>query len=101
MQLGRILQENSNLRPPLLTDWPTWISFRKLINSKCKLRELVNTSGFKFLSSLIVIGGFSNAFLFLYYGNPINGSIDNIFANIFMVELLLKIIAIGPECYFG
>ncbi len=41
MQLGRILQQNSNLRPPAFSDYAPWISFRKYVNEKFKLKDII------------------------------------------------------------
>jgi len=55
MQLGRILQQNSNLRPPIMSDWPSWINFRKYINLHFKLKEIVQSFVFKLVRAVLII----------------------------------------------
>lgn len=101
MQLGRILQQNSNLRPPVISDYASWIKFRNYLNENFKLKELIETTTYKLILSIVIILAFVNAAFCLFTNKPTYLIIDQVFINIFFLELLLTIIAIGPENYFN
>lgn len=101
MQLGRVLQQNSNLRPPVLSDWPTWIKFRKYINEQLKFKDIAESNLYKLISSLLIIAAFINAIFCIFQEIEICLVIDRIFINIFTLDLIFNIIAIGPENHFN
>lgn len=85
MQLGRILQQNSNLRPPFLSDWPQWIAFRTYFNEKLKLKRIIESTLFKLVSALLILVAFLNASLCLFTTNSAYELIDQVFINIFFI----------------
>jgi len=101
MQLGNVLQENTSLHTPLLSDFPKWISFRKWMNNQLKINTIVQSFPYQLINSLLIIAGTANAIALLSTENKICGMVDNGFANIFMIELIIRIIAIGPENFFN
>ena len=101
MQLGNVLQENTSLHPPSLSDFPKWISFRKWMNNHLKITIIVQSFPYQLINSLLIIAGTANAIALLSTENKICGMVDNGFANIFMIELIIRIIAIGPENFFN
>lgn len=66
MQLGRILQQNSSLKPPLLKDVKCWTKFRSFINSFLYLKTIVNSSAFVFVISILTIASFITSIYCLY-----------------------------------
>ena len=101
MQLGRILQQNSNLRPPIISDRPAWITFRRFMNDHCKLKDIFQSTSFKLVNSILIIVSCIMAIFNLFFSHPTYEIIDTVFINLFMVELILYLIAIGPENYFN
>ena len=69
IQLGRILQENSALKPPIFKDVNKWVKFRKYINSKIPLNKFFQSKTYENLLGLLVIFSFINAILCLYAEN--------------------------------
>lgn len=67
MQLGRIIQENSNLRPPPLSDWPNWIALRQYLNVHLNLKSIVQSTPYKLIVALIIVSALGNALICLFY----------------------------------
>lgn len=85
MQLGNVLQENSSLHPPILSDLPKWISFRKWMNNHLKINIMVQTFAYQLINSLLIIAATGNAIALLSTENKTCGMVDNAFANVFMI----------------
>lgn len=85
MQLGNVLQENSSLHPPWLSDQPKWISFRKWMNDHLKFNIMVQSFPYQLVNSLLIIAATGNAIALLSTQNKVCGMVDNAFANIFMI----------------
>lgn len=69
MQLGRILQENSNLKPPIISDWKFWINFRGFVKKYIKLSKIIVSNPYKLFNSFVIIAGVMNAIFLLYNKN--------------------------------
>lgn len=85
MQLGNVLQENSSLHPPWLSDLPKWISFRKWMNDHLKINVMVQSFPYQLVNSLFIIAATGNAIALLSTENKTCGVLDNAFANLFMI----------------
>jgi hypothetical protein len=96
MQLGRILQQNSNLRPPIMSDRPSWINFRQWINNHLKLKDIFQSTAFKLINAVLVIVSCVMALCNLFIDNNTYEVIDMVFINWFFLILGLNLIAIGP-----
>ena len=101
MQLGRILQENSNLRPPPLSDWEWWVSFRRYVQREWSIKQKMQSTCYRLMAALLVLLGFVNAVLFLSSNGEGFRVVDLIFTNLFVLELTLELVAVGPENYFS
>lgn len=55
---------------------------------------------FELIVSIIIILSFINAIFFMYNNSPLVEIFDDIFIWIFFVELILRIVAFGPELFF-
>ena len=69
MQLGRILQQNSNLRPPIISDWPLWIKIRQFINEHLKLKDIIQSTIYKLINAVLIIVSFIIAIFYLFTEN--------------------------------
>ena len=96
MQLGRILQENSNLRPPLLSDVECWVGFRRYIDREWSIKGKMQTTCYRIIAAMLVMLAFINAVMFLSSNAESFRIIDLIFTNLFLLELALEFIAVGP-----
>ena len=83
MQLGRILQENSNLRPPIFSDWKYWIGFRSFIKKHINLKKIMTSNPYKLVNFFIIIAGVINAINLLFNKGEISGIFDYVFLNYF------------------
>ena len=101
MQLGRILQQNSNLRPPIMSDWPAWINFRQYVNERFKLKTIISSTCYKLISAVMIIVSVVMAALYLFTDIYAYEVIDFLCINFFMVELIITLVAIGPENHFN
>jgi hypothetical protein len=61
---------------------------------------MVNSWGFKMLSALLALCSFINAVAFLEFDMSFTTGLDTAFVNLLMVELIVRIVAVGPERYF-
>lgn len=82
-----------------MDDWACWISIRSTINHCFKFDKIVPTDAFHLLVGFLTLGAFMNALFVLYFtqNNKISIMIDIIFTYVFVLELVMKIIGVGPE----
>lgn len=95
MQLGRILQQNSSLKPPLIKDVKCWTKFRSVINSVLHLKTIVNSAVFASLISLLAIASFITSIECLYASNDTVVLLNRIFTYVFLAEIAIKVIGEG------
>lgn len=100
MQLTKLLLENSAMLPPTFDDIEVWVKFRKFMNNTFKLKVIVKHWMFELVVSIIIVLSFVNAIFFMYQYTRLVETFDNIFIWLFFVELLIRIIAYGPEIFF-
>lgn len=97
MQLGKIILQNQVIHPPTFDDIVLWINFRKYTKEKLKIKSIVKSLAFSIVTGVLIIIAFVNSFILLYGYTLTSQVINNILAWLFLLELALKIIAIGPE----
>lgn len=100
MQLCKVLESDTDMLPPRFHDWQRWINFRRYINQTCRLKDIVHSNTFKIVFTIIIILTFINSCLNIYTGSIVFDIIDNILMAIFVVEIFLKLLGLGPENYF-
>lgn len=64
------------------------------------LKKMVGSWGFRMLSALLALSSFINAVAFLEFDLSFTAHLDTAFVNLLMVELIFRIVAVGPERYF-
>jgi len=101
MKMGTIILENSAMIPPSFDDIECWLNFRKFLNSRFKLKKIVHHMAFELVVSFLIIATFINAIFLVYNVFTVAIVIDDVFVWIFVVELIIRIIAIGPENFFA
>ena len=74
---------------------------RAYLNEHFKLKAIVNSDVYKFFNSAMILTAFCNAIYFLYSKNVVASKVDNSFANLFLIEIIIKLLAIGPENCFS
>lgn len=84
----------------MFEDWPPWINFRTSINEKIHLKTIVTDVRFKIAISIFIIFTICNCILYVYSLSPVFSVIDNIVTALFFIEIVIKIIGIGPENFF-
>lgn len=87
--------------PPEFDDIQCWIKFREFLNHKLYLKQIVKHWGFELVVSIIIILSFINAIYFMFEYTKLIEIFDNIFVWIFFAELVIRIVAIGPENFFA
>ena len=101
MQLCKILQSNSSMLPPTFEDWEKWMKFRNYVNNKFKLKAIINSTKFKVFIAIFVIITFINCLLALFTKIEAFKIVDDVLMGFFCLEIVLKIIGIGPENFFA
>ena len=101
MGIGRIILENSAMMPPMFDDVQTWVKLRKFVNKTFKLKDIVKHWIFELIISILIIASFVNAILYSFQSWPVTIILDDIFVWIFVVELLMRVLAFGPETFFA
>lgn len=96
MQLSKIILSNKVMTPPTFDDIEAWVKFRKFFNVQLQLKAIVRHWIFELGISIIIILSFINAIFFIYNYSKLVETFDSIFIWIFVAELLLRVIAIGP-----
>lgn len=101
MQLSKIILENKAMTPPAFDDIKAWVDFRKFMNTRFHLKAIVNHWLFEVIASLLILLSFINAIFFIYNRTTLVEIFDDIFVWIFVAELILRVIGIGPENFFA
>lgn len=101
MQLSKLILYNTILYPPSFDDLELWIEFRRIVNNAINLKDIVNHWVFQLVVAIYTTLCCANALILLYQGYYACKVIDNIFIWLFVFEILLKIVANGPEMYFS
>lgn len=96
MQLCKILQSNSSMMPPKFRDWERWIKFRKWINTKLKLKSIINSFAFGVACSIFIFLTFVNCCLALYTHVKAFDVIDDVFMALYCLEIAVKLVGLGP-----
>lgn len=100
MQLCKILQADNSMLPPQFHDWDRWLLFRRYVNEKFKLKEILQSDECKIAVAILILITFVNSLLSIYTSHKVFDIIDDFLILIYVVEILLKIIGIGPENFF-
>lgn len=100
MQIIKIMHSHPSLSPPIFDDWKPWITFRAYINRKYGLKDHINSIKFKIIGSIVILFAVINCLLNMYLKYQIFEVIDNVIAILFIFELIMKMVALGPENYF-
>lgn len=100
MQLCKVLESDTDMLPPKFHDWERWINFRKYINQTFHLKDIVHSNGFKIGFTIVIILTFVNSCLNIYTDYAVFDIIDNVLMAIFVLEVILKLLGLGPENYF-
>lgn len=87
--------------PPEFDDIESWVKFREFLNHRLNLKRIVKHWGFELAVSIIIILSFINAIFFMFSYTRLIEIFDNIFVWIFFAELVIRIVAIGPENFFA
>lgn len=74
---------------------------REFLNHRLKLKQIVKHWGFELAVSIIIVLSFINAIYFMFSYTKLIETFDNIFVWIFCAELIIRIVAIGPENFFA
>lgn len=101
MQLCKILQSNSSMLPPRFYDWERWVEFRRIINRKFKLKQIVLSQTFKIVIGVIILITTTNSLLSIYTPYHAFDVIDDILIIFYVVEIVIKIVGLGPENFFA
>ena len=88
--------ENSALLPPALDDFTPWVSFRKYINERLYFKQIASTWVFELIVSILILLAFINSVFYMSNPTDLVQIFDKIFAWLFFIELLIRIIAFGP-----
>jgi voltage-gated sodium channel len=86
--------------PPRFEDIELWLRFRKYVNEQLRLKEMVRHWVFEVVISAVIVLSFINAIFFMFHYSPLVETFDSIFIWVFFVELLLRVVAFGPENFF-
>lgn len=100
MQLCKILQADSEMMPPRFHDWQKWLFVRRTINEKLHLKEIIMSDKFKICVSVIILITFVNSFLSIYTDYRVFDMIDDLLIIFYVIEIMMKIIGMGPENFF-
>ena len=101
IQLGRALQENPNLKTPLFSDSESWIHFRQWVNSLISLKKYLTGKLLPLVLAFIAFITSINALYFLYSSSSLSGTLNHVLAYINLLDIIIKLIGIGPEEYFN
>jgi hypothetical protein len=96
MQLSKLILYNTVLYPPAFDDLSTWLSFREQANQLLHIKIIVTHWIFDLIMAVATILAASNAFILLYYPQEPSRIIDVVFVWVFVVEILMKMIGVGP-----
>jgi hypothetical protein len=91
-----MLQEDRSMIPPRFSDMEKWVSFRKFMNTKLKLKDVIQSKVFRLIVIVIIVWTFVNSFLNLYTNIEAFNVIENFLIGAFIIEIILKIIGFGP-----
>lgn len=86
--------------PPHFDDLEPWLQFRRYVNDQLYLKQILRHWIFDLTVSIIIILSFINAIFFMFAHTTLTETFDSIFIWTFVVELLIRILAIGPENFF-
>ena len=101
MQLSKILIYNSVMLPPKFDDIALWVDFRRYVNEQIHLKSIVQYWVFDFVVSILTLLCAVNAILLLFKGWEVTRVFDSIFVWLYFAELVVRIVAVGPETYFA
>jgi hypothetical protein len=96
MQICKIINSHRSLYPPIFNDWEPWIKFRRYINQEYGLKDFFFSPGYKIFGSIFILFAIINCLLNIFTSVRVFYIIDIIVALVFLLELILKLIAIGP-----
>ena len=87
--------------PPAFDDVQIWVQFRDFMKHTLKIKLIVKHWIFELVVSILIICTFINVIFLVYDVFTISKTLDDISVWIFVVELLFRIIGIGPENFFA
>jgi voltage-gated sodium channel len=92
---------NSIMFPPAFDDLQIWIDFRTAVNNTLKLKTIVTHLAFQIFTAILIMLCFANAVILLFNGPPLTAVFDQVFVWIFVAELLVRVVGVGPENFFA
>ena len=101
MELSKILLYNSAMHPPMHEDLECWVSFRKFVNRNVHIKGIVKHWLFNTIVAILIVLGAINAIFVLFPRWGWSEVLDKVFVWIFFVEIVLRIIGIGPSKFFS
>lgn len=97
MQLCKIIQSKKYLRPPRFNLWKKLSSFQNLIDNRLKLKTLIKSKLFQTVTAALILFTCVNCILTIYLSNTVFTIIDDILMIIFVIEVMFKLVGLGPE----
>ena len=101
MQLSKLILNNSILYPPAFDDWQPWLNFRRFLNATFRLKDAVTHPVFAWVVNIYILLCCINAIVLLSTGLHILRVIDSVFVWLFFAEIVLRVLAVGPENFFS
>lgn len=100
MQICKIIQSNSYLKPPRFFTWKKTVRFESYIHNKASSKEVLNSNTFQIIISIIIILTFINCLLNLYTDVRIFDVFDDLLLFLYMVEVFIRLAALGLNEFF-
>lgn len=87
--------------PPPYEDIPAWVSFRIWINQTIHLKAIVKHWLFDTIVAVIIVLCAVNSIFFIFTDSKLASIFDSICIWLFLAELIMRIIGIGPTKFFA
>lgn len=100
MQLCKIIQANSYLRPPRFQTPQNLSNFQNFVQNKLKMRQIIKSNKYQAITSIYILLTFVNCILTMYIGSRVFDIIDDILMLIYIIEVLFRLIGFGPIEFF-
>ena len=77
------------------------MKFREFVIEYTGLNKIVNSWGYKFASNVIVIITFINCVAYIITQNNVLHTLDDVLIWAFVVDMILRIVGLGPEDFLS
>lgn len=101
MELSKILIYNSAMYPPMYEDVTAWITFRNFVNDSINLKAIVKHWLFDTITAIAILFCAVNSIFYIFTDSTLAYIFDSIFIWLFLAELIIRVIGIGPEKFFA